>query len=56
MKIPVITPIFHELWGELYSIPLNTSNASHKAFILLCKHMLKCMTKFMEDSLNLKKY
>ena len=51
----MVTPVFHELRRQFNSIPLYPSNTSNQTFILLSKHMLKCVSKLMEDSLNLRK-
>lgn len=51
----MVTPVFHELRRQFNSIPLYPSNTRDQPLVFPGKHMLKCMTKFMEDGLYLRK-
>lgn len=49
----MIAPVLHKLWWKLNSIPFYAPNSRNQAFVLSGEHVLKCMTEFMEHSLNL---
>mmetsp|Transcript_5049 Transcript_5049/g.18169 ORF Transcript_5049/g.18169 Transcript_5049/m.18169 type:complete len:222 (-) Transcript_5049:1275-1940(-) len=48
----VVAPVLHKLGWRLHSIPLNSSDSCHQAFILGREHVLESMAELMEESLD----